>query len=78
MDGSNIRLGLASVVHRLAKLGFEPLVTELTRSTFNIPVMRVLCPGLEQEPSTLRGERISAAIEDTGAGPGLRSAISPA
>jgi ribosomal protein S12 methylthiotransferase accessory factor len=76
LDSSTPRHGLESVTRRLASLGFDPVVVDITRPRFSIPVMRLLCPGLEQEPSPLRGERLRAAIDETGGGPGIRTSIS--
>jgi len=78
LDCSTQRDDLASMAQRLASLGFDPVVVDITRARFNIPVMRLLCPGLEQEPSALCGERLCAAIDETGGGPGLRTGISVA
>jgi ribosomal protein S12 methylthiotransferase accessory factor len=78
LDCSIQRHGLENIAQRLASLGFDPVVVDITRPRFNIPVMRLLCPGLEQEPSALCGERVRSAIDETGGGPGLRMGISVA
>lgn len=59
---------LSAVLGRLGRLGLEALTLDLTRARFGIPVMRVLCPGLEREPSTAAGPRLAAAIAATGGG----------
>ena len=41
---------------------------ELTRPALGIPVMRIVCPGLEQEPSSVTGARLHAEITRTGGG----------
>ncbi|HEY1932433.1 MAG TPA: YcaO-like family protein [Acetobacteraceae bacterium] len=57
---------LLVLVDRFVRLGLQPCVIDQTRTELGIPVARVLCPGLEQEPSTLQGERLRAVISDTG------------
>jgi ribosomal protein S12 methylthiotransferase accessory factor len=75
-DTTTTEGALEATIDRLERMGFEPLVSDLTRARFNIPVMRVLCPGLEQEPSRISGERLRHAFESTGGGPGLRTGVS--
>jgi len=52
---------LAALLDRLAAHGLHPLALDLTRPAFAVPVMRVLCPGLEAEPCRLAGARLAAA-----------------
>jgi ribosomal protein S12 methylthiotransferase accessory factor len=59
---------LSKLVDHLASHGFPSFAVDLTRPIFGIPVVRVLCPGLEKEPSSLAGERLRAAIDATGGG----------
>ncbi|GAA0604303.1 hypothetical protein GCM10009416_47390 [Craurococcus roseus] len=59
---------LRAVLDRLARLGLEVLTLDLTRARFGVPVMRVLCPGLEREPSSTAGPRLAAALAATGGG----------
>lgn len=59
---------LAWVVDRLVHRGLQPCAVDLTRPELGIPVARVICPGLEQEPSTLVGSRLGAAMAETGGG----------
>lgn len=59
---------LVAVVRRLAERGLYPSVIDQTRARFGVPVARVVCPGLEQDPSMLIGERLRAAIAETGGG----------
>ncbi|HEY8287698.1 MAG TPA: YcaO-like family protein [Acetobacteraceae bacterium] len=60
----------ADAVHvltrRLRDQGIETFLLDLTRPSFGIPVVRVICPELEREPSSLVGARLRAAIAHTG------------
>jgi ribosomal protein S12 methylthiotransferase accessory factor len=60
----------ADAVHvltrRLRDHGIETFLLDLTRPSFGIPVVRVICPELEREPSSLVGARLRAAIAHTG------------
>lgn len=51
---------------RLAARGIEAFLVDLTRPTFAIPVVRVIAPGLQIEPSRLESARLRAAIAATG------------
>lgn len=53
----------ASVLETLHRHGFAPLLVDLTRPVFGVPVIRALCPGLETEPSRLDGARLAAMRE---------------
>ena len=57
-----------ALVRRLEARGIAVAMVDLTRSEFGVPVVRVLCPGLEKEPSTQMGPRLHAAIAETGGG----------
>ncbi len=59
---------LARLVGLLVAQGLQPLLLDLTRPGFGVPVCRVLCPGLEAEPSGLAGPRLRASIAKTGGG----------
>lgn len=41
---------------------------DLTRPEFGIPVVRVVAPGLQIEPSQVATERLAGAIAETGGG----------
>lgn len=53
---------------RLAAAGIETFVIDLTRPAFAVPVVRVIAPGLQIEPSQLESPRLQAAIAATGGG----------
>ena len=57
-----------ALVQRLESRGIAAAMVDLTRPEFGVPVVRVLCPGLEKEPSTQIGPRLHAAIAATGGG----------
>ncbi len=66
---------LAGLVAALAARGFDPLLLPLTRPALGVPVCRVLCPGLEMEPSASVGPRLAAMIAKTGGGDCLTGGI---
>ena len=53
---------------RLADAGIETFVIDLTRPRFAVPVVRVVAPGLQIEPSQLENPRLQRAIAATGGG----------
>jgi ribosomal protein S12 methylthiotransferase accessory factor len=53
---------------RLAAQGIEAFLVDLTRPAFAIPVVRVIAPGLQIEPSQLESARLRRAIAATGGG----------
>ena len=53
---------------RLAAQGIDAFVVDLTRPAFTIPVVRVIAPGLQIEPSKLESMRLRRAIAATGGG----------
>ena len=53
---------------RLADAGIETFVLDLTRPRFAVPVVRVVAPGLQIEPSQLENPRLQRAIAATGGG----------
>ncbi len=57
-----------ALVQRLEARGIAVALVDLTRPAFGVPVVRVLCPGLEKEPSAQMGPRLRAAIAETGGG----------
>jgi ribosomal protein S12 methylthiotransferase accessory factor len=59
---------LQLIVRRLEQSGIETFGLDLTRSTFEIPVARVVVPGLQLEPSTIVTPRLADIIAQTGGG----------
>ena len=49
-------------------MGLETFAVDLTRRTFALPVVRIVAPGLQLEPSDIVGERLAAARIETGGG----------
>ncbi len=68
LAGGSAAVELAAVRDRLAAHGFEVLALDLTRQSLGIPVMRMICPGLEQQPAARHGWRLRQEIEMTGGG----------
>jgi ribosomal protein S12 methylthiotransferase accessory factor len=56
------------IVQRLEKLGIETFCLDLTRRSFAVPVVRVIAPGLQLEPSEIVTARLRDAIARTGGG----------
>jgi ribosomal protein S12 methylthiotransferase accessory factor len=56
------------IVQRLQKLGIEIFCIDLTRQSFAVPVVRVIAPGLQLEPSEIVTARLRDAIARTGGG----------
>ena len=56
------------IVQRLQKLGIETFCVDLTRERFAVPVIRVIAPGLQLEPSEIVTARLQDAIARTGGG----------
>jgi ribosomal protein S12 methylthiotransferase accessory factor len=56
------------LTERLAAAGIAAFVVDLTRPMFTIPVVRVVAPGLQIEPSQLTSARLERAIAATGGG----------
>jgi len=56
------------IVERLEKLGIETFCIDLTRRDLGIPVIRVIAPGLQLEPSEIITARLRDAIARTGGG----------
>jgi ribosomal protein S12 methylthiotransferase accessory factor len=54
---------------RLAAAGIDTFVIDLTRPRYAVPVVRVVAPGLQIEPSQLQSARLQRAIAITGGGP---------
>jgi ribosomal protein S12 methylthiotransferase accessory factor len=64
----DVAAALQALLRRLKNRGIDAFAIDLTRKRFGIPVMRVLCPALEKEPSQAIGNRLRAAIAQTGGG----------
>jgi ribosomal protein S12 methylthiotransferase accessory factor len=56
------------IVQRLEKLGIETFCLDLTRRTLGVPMVRVIAPGLQLEPSEIVTARLRDAIARTGGG----------
>ncbi|KRR06265.1 hypothetical protein CQ12_11865 [Bradyrhizobium jicamae] len=56
------------IVERLEKLGIETFCIDLTRGRFAVPVIRVIAPGLQLEPSEIVTARLQDAMARTGGG----------
>ena len=56
------------VASRLAAAGIAAFRIDLTRPVFGIPVVRIIAPGLQIEPSQLTSRRLANAIALTGGG----------
>ncbi|MEH2552967.1 ribosomal protein S12 methylthiotransferase accessory factor [Bradyrhizobium algeriense] len=56
------------IVQRLEKLGIETFCLDLTRQRFAVPVVRVIAPGLQLEPSEIVTARLQDTIARTGGG----------
>ena len=59
---------LDRIVGRLAEFGIETFGLDLTRPGLDVPVARVLAPGLQIEPSQLITPRLAEMIARTGGG----------
>ena len=60
--------GLQHVLAQLSALGIAAYRLDLTRPEFGVPVVRVLAPGLQLEPTQIVGERLTDVIHKTGGG----------
>ena len=56
------------IVERLEKLGIDTFCIDLTRQRFAVPVVRVIAPGLQLEPSEIVTARLQDMIARTGGG----------
>jgi ribosomal protein S12 methylthiotransferase accessory factor len=59
---------LHRIVERLAQFGIETFSLDLTRPGLDVPVARVIAPGLQLEPSELITPRLAEMIARTGGG----------
>ncbi len=60
---------LAALRQRLDAVGVAPCALDLTRAAFGVPVVRVICPGLEVGPTSPPGPRLRRAAELSGVDP---------
>ncbi len=67
---------LGAVRARLATAGLAPCAVDLTDDTFAIPVVRVMCPGLQPDPSAPPTARLRAAIAAAGDAPAAWADVS--
>jgi ribosomal protein S12 methylthiotransferase accessory factor len=56
------------IVQRLEEMGFETFCIDLMRQRFGVPVVRVIVPGLQLEPSEIVTARLQDMIAQTGGG----------
>jgi ribosomal protein S12 methylthiotransferase accessory factor len=56
------------IVERLQQLGIETFYLDLMRPRFAVPVVRVIAPGLQLEPSEIVTARLQEMITRTGGG----------
>ncbi|MEP6837781.1 MAG: YcaO-like family protein [Bradyrhizobium sp.] len=56
------------IAQRLKELGIETFRIDLTRQHFAVPVLRVIAPGLQLEPSEIVTTRLHQSIRRTGGG----------
>jgi ribosomal protein S12 methylthiotransferase accessory factor len=59
---------LQDVLIRLAEHGITAYQLDLTRPEFQVPVIRVLAPGLQIEPGTMISYRLARVMDETGGG----------
>jgi ribosomal protein S12 methylthiotransferase accessory factor len=57
-----------SIIQQLAKHQIVAYSLDLTRSRFDIPVVRVIAPGLQSEPGEIITDRLTRTIAETGGG----------
>ena len=60
---------LGAVRARLTAAGLAPFAVDLTRDSFAVPVVRVVCPGLQPDPSAPPTPRLLDAIASNGRAP---------
>jgi len=68
IDATEASVIFESIVERLTLLGIETYSIDLTRQHFAVPVIRVVAPGLQLEPSEITTARLRDAIATTGGG----------
>jgi ribosomal protein S12 methylthiotransferase accessory factor len=66
---------LQLIAARLRRFGIETFVLNLTRSSFAVPVARVIAPGLQLEPSEIITPRLADMIARTGGSAGYTGGV---
>lgn len=61
--GDHPTSSLAGMLDHIAKAGWNVFAVDLTRLHFDVPVVRMLCPGLESLPSQAVGTRLRSALD---------------
>jgi ribosomal protein S12 methylthiotransferase accessory factor len=69
LPASDALAALAEARQRLHAVGLAPCALDLTRAAFGIPVVRVICPGLEPGMTSPPGPRLRAATHLSGVDP---------
>jgi ribosomal protein S12 methylthiotransferase accessory factor len=59
---------LQSIIRQLARHKIVAYTLDLTRPGFDVPVVRVIAPGLQSEPSEIATARLIRAVAETGGG----------
>jgi ribosomal protein S12 methylthiotransferase accessory factor len=65
------RVVLNQIRQRLERLGLFACAVNLTRAEIGVPVVRILCPGLEPSTTSPPGERLCAAAAEAGVDPAM-------
>lgn len=68
IDATDANAALQLLAGRLGQFGIEVFTRDLTRAQFSIPVVRVIAPGLQLEPSGIVTPRLADMIARTGGG----------
>jgi ribosomal protein S12 methylthiotransferase accessory factor len=66
IDATDAHTALRLLAGRLGQFGIEVFTRDLTRAQFSIPVVRVIAPGLQLEPSGIVTPRLADTIARTG------------
>jgi ribosomal protein S12 methylthiotransferase accessory factor len=61
-------VSLETILSRLAERGIVAYSVDLTRPRFGVPVVRVIAPGLQNEPCKIDTGRLARMIAETGGG----------
>jgi ribosomal protein S12 methylthiotransferase accessory factor len=69
LPANNARAALLEARKRLSAIGLAPCAVDLTRAAFGIPVVRVICPGLEAGMTSAPGPRLRSAAQLSGVDP---------
>jgi ribosomal protein S12 methylthiotransferase accessory factor len=68
IDTTDPRSAVELLVRRLESLGIQTYGLDLTRPRFAVPVVRIIAPGLQLEPSGLVTARLAEMMARTGGG----------